>query len=136
MIVIHATLENWWFVSQSNVFVQGTAHSLQSLRYMEPEKYGFQDTYIVFKGSSRQHRWAMILVPFAEEKTPKHRWIRYIFTLPETNSKFAPENGWVGIRNSFLLGQKAFFFRGKLTVSFFGSVLLLESCLKHISIGC
>ena len=27
MIVIHATLENWWFVSQSNVFVKGTTHS-------------------------------------------------------------------------------------------------------------
>ena len=27
MIVIHATPENWWFVSGCNVFVQGTAHS-------------------------------------------------------------------------------------------------------------
>ena len=30
-------------------------------------------------------------------------------TLPETNSKFAPENGWLEYDEIFLLGQKSLF---------------------------
>ena len=36
-------------------------------------------------------------------------------TLPETNSKFAPKNGWLEYK-PFLLGRP--FFRGKMAVSF------------------
>ena len=46
---------------------------------------------------------------------PVGRWVK-IVTFPETNSKFAPKNGWFGILSRFLLGP-GLFLRGR-TVSF------------------
>ena len=41
-------------------------------------------------------------------KSPKYCEITQLTTLPETNSQFAPENGWLEYK-PFLLGPSAYF---------------------------
>ncbi len=56
------------------------------------------------------------------------RFVGSWFILPETNSEFAPENGWLEY-DPFLLGQTAYF-QGR-TVSFREGILLEQKIRKE-----
>ncbi len=64
-------------------------------------------------------------------ETETRRWIIWRYTLPETNSKFAPENGWLR-SNPFLWGWPIF--RGYVIMLVSGRVKLWEwSSMKPLA---